>query len=92
MTIRFGDAEVYHVGWYDEQNSIGDHLIECENLWASQPKDEWVHAFVHTLDEMSRSWYISIELHREITTWEELRICFTNTLCFMDSNIDVNNV
>ena len=40
---------------------------------------------------MPRSWYISVELHREITTWEELTICFANTFGFADVNVEVNN-
>ena len=64
MTVRFGDMEVYHTGRYDGQNDPCSHLRECHTLWASQPKDEWVHAFIHTLDEMPRSWYISTKLHR----------------------------
>ena len=89
MIVLFRDEEVYHAGIYD--GSLGDHLIECQTLWASQPKDEWVHSFVHTLDEMPQSWYISAELCREITTWEELTICFNHTFIFVDVNPDVHN-
>ena len=60
-------------------------------MWASRPKDEWVHAFVHTLDEMPRSWYVSAELRREITTWEEFTVFFTHTFSFADANLDVYN-
>ena len=91
MTIYFGYAEVYHAGRYDGKNIHGDHLIECQNLWESRTKDEWVHAFVHTLDEILRSWYVSIELRREITTWEELMVFFTHTFSFTDANPDVHN-
>ena len=54
-------------------------------------KDEWVHAFIHSLDEMPRSWYISVELCREITTWEEMTICFSQTFHFAYANPNVNN-
>ena len=40
---------------------------------------------------MSRSWYISAELRREITTWEELTVFFAHTFSFADTNLDVNN-
>ena len=40
---------------------------------------------------MLRSWYISPELHREITTWEELTIFFTHTFSFADANPYVHN-
>ena len=65
--------------------------MECQTLWASQPKDEWVNAFVHTLYEMPRSCYISAELHREITTWEEMTVHFAHTFIFVDANPDVHN-
>ena len=60
-------------------------------MWASRPKDEWVHAFIHTLDEIPRSWYISVELRREITTLEELTIFFAHTFGFADANVEDNN-
>ena len=41
--------------------------------------------------EMSRSWYVSAELHREITTWQELTICFTHTFSFTDAIPDFHN-
>ena len=65
--------------------------MEFLALWASQPKDEWVHAFFHTLDEMSRSWYVVAELRRTITTWEELSICFAEMFSFRDANPEVHN-
>ena len=83
--------EVYQIGRYDLQNNPCSHLRECHTLWASRPNDEWVHAFVHTLDEMPRSWYISAELRKEITTWEELIVCFVHTFGFEYANVEVNN-
>ena len=91
MTFHFGNVDAYHAGWYDEWNDPSSHLIECQTLWASQPKDEWVHSFVHTLDEMPRSWYVLPEFHKEITTWEELTVFFTHTFSFTDTNPDVHN-
>ena len=44
----------------------------------------WVHAFVHTLDEIPHQWYVSVESHKEITTWEELSMCFSHTFSFED--------
>ena len=35
---------------------------------------------------MPRSWYVSVELSREITTWEELTVFFTHTFSFPDTN------
>ena len=66
--VHFGDLEVYHAGRYDGRNDTTNHLIEFQVLWASQPKDEWVHAFSHMLDEMLRSLYVAVELHTNITT------------------------
>ena len=66
--VHFGDIEVYHARRYDGRNDPTHHLIECQMLWISQPRDEWVHAVVHTLEEMLRSWYVATELRRTITT------------------------
>ena len=76
---------------YDGKNYPTNHLTECQTLWAAQPRDEWIHAFIHTLNEMPRSWYISAELRREITTWEELTVFFAHTFGFADANVEVNN-
>ena len=54
-------------------------------------KVEWVHSFIHTLDEMLISWYVSTEFHREITSWEELTIFLSHTFHFADTNLDVHN-
>ena len=40
---------------------------------------------------MPRFWYVSAEMHKEITTWEELRVCFAHTFSFVDTNIEVKN-
>ena len=39
--------------------------------------------FVHTLDEIPRIWYISVELQREIRTWEDLTTGFAHTFSFI---------
>ena len=91
MTFHFGNVEKYHAGRYDGQNDLSDHLIECQTLWELRPKDEWVHDFIHTLDEMPRSEYELVELRRDITTLEERTICFAQTFHFVDTNPNVNN-
>ena len=53
MIDCFGEVEEYHARRYDGKNAFGDHLIKCQDLWESRPKDEWVHDFVHMLDDMS---------------------------------------
>ena len=60
-------------------------------MWESRPKDEWVHAFIYTFDEIPRFWYISAKFHREITTWEELTVYFVHTFGFADVNMEVKN-
>ena len=40
---------------------------------------------------MSRSWYISAKMHREITTWEELTFFFAHTFGFAYANVEVKN-
>ena len=89
--MHFGDMEVYHTGRYEGKNNPCSHLRECQTLWELRPKDEWIHTFIHLLDEMPRSWYISAEVRREITTWEELIICFAHTFGFANTNVEVNN-
>ena len=91
MTVCLGDTKVYHTRKYDGWNDPSSHLMECQTLWASRPKDEWMHSFFHTLDEMPSSWYRSAELRREITTWEELTVLFVHTFSFADANPNVNN-
>ena len=91
MTVHFRNAKAYHTGKYDGRNDPSGHLMECQTSWASRPKDEWVHALIHSLDEMPKSWYVSAELRRDITTWEELTVYFVQTFHFADANPDVNN-
>ena len=67
MMACFVDVEVYHAGRYDGGNDPANHLIECQTLWTSYPRDEWVDDFFHTLEEMPRSWYVAAELCRTIT-------------------------
>ena len=40
---------------------------------------------------MPRSWYVVVELHRTITTWEELSVFFVQTFSFQDENPEVCN-
>ena len=40
---------------------------------------------------MSCSWYVSVELRREITTWEELTVLFTHTFSFVDTNLVIHS-
>ena len=91
MLVCFSDSETYPAGRYDGRTNPTSHLLECQALWASRPKDEWVHAFLHTLDGMPRSWYVVAELCRTITTWEEFSILFAQTLSFQDANPEVHN-
>ena len=91
MKIHFGNTEDYHARRYDGKNIPRDHIIECQTLWESQPKDEWVYAFIHTLYEMPRYWYMSAKFRREITTLEELTIFFTHTFIFTDAIPYVHN-
>ena len=36
-------------------------------------------------------WYVLAELRREITTWEELLVCFSHTFIFADVDHVVHN-
>ena len=89
--VCFGIIEVYHAGRYDGRNDPTHYLIECQTLWTLLFRDEWVHAFVHTLEEIPQSWYVAVELHRTITTWEELSVWFVQMFSFQDANPKVCN-
>ena len=91
MTVHLGNAEGYHARRYDGRNGPSGHLMECQTLWALRPKDEWVHVFIHTMDEMPRSWHVSMKPRRDITTWEEPTVCFAQTFRFSYANPNVNN-
>ena len=54
--------------------------------WELNPKEEWIHLFLHTLDEIPRKWYISTELQREITMWEELTVSFSHNFSFLNDD------
>ena len=47
--------------------------------------------FLHTSNEMPRQWYVSTEMHREITTCEELLIYFSHTFSFVDGDLVIHN-
>ena len=91
MTFQFGEEEKYHTERYDGWYDPGYHLIACQAMWNSIPKDEWVHDFFHMLDEMPQSWYVLVELCRDITTWEKLMICFNHTFIFEDTNLAIHS-
>ena len=46
---------------YDAQADPIVHIEECVKVWQRRPSDEWVHLFIHTLDDMSKNWYIETE-------------------------------
>ena len=58
--VHLGDVDVYHAGRYDGRDDPASNLNECQRLWTLHPKYECVHAFVHTIEEMPRSWYVAI--------------------------------
>ena len=41
---------------------------------------------------MSQQWYVSVELHREITTWEEFPVCFNHAFSFVDVDPMIHSV
>ena len=62
MEVRFGEDEYYQGKRYDGRNNPSNHLATCQTTWKLSPMDEWVHAFIHTLDETPQRWYVSAEL------------------------------
>ena len=83
MDVQFKEAEHYQGKKYNENNNPTGHLIACQN--------EWVHAFFHTLDKIPRRWYISVELPRENTTWDDLTIYFSHTFSFVSDDPIMHN-
>ena len=86
MEVRSGEDEYYQRKKYDGRNNPSDHLVTCQATWKLRPKEEWVHAFIHTLNETPWISYVSVEMQREITTWEELTTSFNNNFSFIDES------
>ena len=62
MEFRFWEDEYYQGKKYDGINNPSDHLVTCQTTWKLMSKEEWVHAFIHRLDEIQHKWYVSIEI------------------------------
>jgi hypothetical protein len=82
MQVRFG-TEIENIA----QNYIGDsdpmdHVEHFRDRWNLMPKEEWIHKLIHTLDTISKHWYLELEMHRETTNWDELNQRFKVTFTF----------
>jgi hypothetical protein len=82
MHVRFG-TEVENIAQkYTEIGDPTNHIAQCRNRWSSTSKEEWTHKFIHTLDTISKNWYLELEMHRETTNWDELTQRFKVTFMF----------
>ena len=64
LTVRFSNDTGGINSLYDGLTFPTPHIHACEEAWKNKANDEWVHLFVHTLDNNSRHWYMEAELHR----------------------------
>ena len=62
MKYLFVEDEYYQGNKYDGINDTNSHLMTFQTTWELRQKEEWVHAFIHTLDEIPWIWYVSAEL------------------------------
>ena len=69
MSIRFRSDTGGMLRRYDAQIDPTAQIEECVKVWQHRPSDEWVHLFIHTLDDMSKNWYIKTELRRGTVAW-----------------------
>jgi hypothetical protein len=58
MQVRFGTEVKYIAQKYIEVGDPTNHVEQCINIWRSIPKKEWTNRFIHTLDTISKNWYL----------------------------------
>lgn len=60
IEAQLGEVEHYKEKKYDKINYPHDHLVPCQTTWIPKPKEERVHVFDHTLDEVPQTWYAKL--------------------------------
>lgn len=73
LMISFGTDTGGMDSLYDGFSYPAPHIRACEEAWKDRSSDEWLHLFVHTLDNNPRHWYAETELRRGIENWQTLR-------------------
>ena len=69
MGIRFKSNTGGILRRHDAKANPIVHIEECVKVWQHRASDEWVHLFIHTLDDMSKNWYIETEFRRGTVAW-----------------------
>ena len=62
----------------------------CEQNWSDILEDEWVHQFIHTLDQIPKNWYTETELCRGTITWPLMIDSFELTFSFATEYSSIN--
>ena len=75
---------------YIGESDPKSHIQSCEHNWSDIPKDEWVHRFIHTLDQIPKNWYTETELRRGTTTWPLMIDSFELTFTFESEYPSIN--
>ena len=82
MAIRFSHDKECLRQKYKGESDPRSHIKICEQSWSDIPEDEWVHLFIHTLDQIPRNWYMETELRRGTITWPLMIDSFLLTFTF----------
>jgi hypothetical protein len=100
LQVRFGTKNESVMPKYSGLRFPADHFTKCTMQWILEPKQEWTHLIVHTLDIIPKNWYIELDVCRRIRDWEEstrnfkVRFSFENNNPLIDSILQVikNNI
>ena len=65
MAMIFSTDKQYLQQKYTGESDPRSHIQSCEQNWSDILEDEWVHLFIHTLDQIPKNWYTETELHKE---------------------------
>ena len=82
MVIRFSTNREHVQQKYLGESDPRSHIQTCEQNWSDIPEDEWVHRFIHTLDQIPKNWYTETELRKGTTAWPLMIEKFLLTFAF----------
>jgi hypothetical protein len=82
MQFKFGTEVKYITQKYTGVSDPTDHVEHCRHIWSLISKKKWMHGFIHTLDTISKNWYLELEVCRETTNWYQLIQWFKVTFIF----------
>lgn len=87
MMVRFGAVAESFPEYYNGLADPREHILTCGYRWNEVPRDEWTHMFIHIVDVIPRRWYVQLELHREIVSWEEMTSSFVHSFSAYESDL-----